>query len=426
MIKKIIIVIFFASVIFVVSACSSGKLDSDTTTDIPTSTTTDNQKIENLVKIRKIDVREESITPQHSRKNVRSNRSNTVSLLSNADEKSNSNYVVIYRSQTDITFTIQLDNPEAYGIDDIRITCDDSDSKIWLSDTDGSGAWKPIQREADGTSVIGWGSSDRYERTYKIRTTSIDAINLFKVVDVRLAGHEKFQSKETNSTDLGNNELKIYKMDDDAYTINVFERTFEYNKFSVEIKDANISNFMVNGEPANEDGYWIAEDSNIEISYDYYLSENNLLVSRTERKEVKVAEFLTGYFSYWISVIEDDLDNYESGFTFAAKGNPDFSVYRDGIKYEFMTSWPIFSDENIGDCYYFRSTVKKTDYESKLDSIYFYSEADLIEYLNYIIIEFNGIKYKVEFKTYMDIYNSEQVSYQYAQAEITGIMQLES
>ena len=72
-----------------------------------------------------------------------------------------------------------------------------------------------------------------------------NAINSFKVVDVRLAGHDKFQSKETNSTDLGNNELHIYKMDEDAYTLNVIENTFDYIKFNFNIKDfcCSLNNF---------------------------------------------------------------------------------------------------------------------------------------------------------------------------------------
>lgn len=405
MIKKIIIVMFFLSFIFFVGACS-------------------NSKAENSVKIQKINVNEESVAPLHSRKKLENNYSRSVSLLSNTDEKTNANYVVIYRPQTDITFTIQLDNPEAYGIDDIRITCDDSDSKIWLSDTDGSGAWKPIQREADGTSVIGWGSSDRYERTYSIRTTSNDAINSFKVVDVRLAGHEKFQSKETNSTDLGNNELKIYKMDDDAYTFNVFEKKLGCSKFRVSIKDSNISNFMVNGKSANEDGYWITESSIVEISYDYYLSGYDLAITRTETKEVEVIEFLGGSFSIYPCdpdgnfVWGSDFEEYCICVWFSLKGNPNFDIYIDDKDISRM-------DENaIQHSYFF--LCNRSVLDSKLCHFErFSTEEDVIDFVNKITVEIDGIKYKLEISLRSDIdYYDNQCTWVWA--DFIGIIPLES
>ena len=415
MIKKILSVMFFVSVIFSVGACS-------------------NSKVENSVKIQSISVNEESITPLQSKKEHENNYSRNVSLLSNTDEKTNANYAIIYRSQTDITFTIKLDNPEAYSIDDIRITCDDRDSKIWLSDTDGSGAWKPIQREDDGTWVVGWGSSDRYERTYKIRTTSEDVINSFKVVDVRLAGHEKFQSKETKSTDLGNNELKIYKMDDDAYTLNVFEKKLNYSKFNVDTKDTNISNIKVNGKPSNEDGYWITERSIVEISYDYYLSGNDLLITRTETRYVEMIEFLSGDFNASPygpdgNYSGGDFEDYDISITLLLKGNPDIDIKIDDkdTRYRWSGSvdYGVLPEYDEGTMLY---TFCFLCNRSVLDSILstnnsFHTKNDAIEFLNKITVEINGIKYKFEIEFF---WFSTDPEFPWANPDFIGLKPLEA
>lgn len=265
---------------------------------------------ENEVKIKSIKATEtveaEPVAKMSARKMAAPKKLNSETTSEDAvmaiDEEGNDiNYIIIYKSQTDITFTITLDNPEAYGIDDIRITCDDPNSQIWLADGNGSGEWQKIQREADGTSVVGWDSANRYERTYNIRTTSEDAINSFKVVDVRLAGHDKFQSKETEDTDLGNNELHIYKMDEDAYTLNVIENTFDYIKFNFNIKDEYkdiISNIKVDGLEMDEElGYWILEESReVEISYEYYLEEYEVNVERNSNINISTIEFGSSSF----------------------------------------------------------------------------------------------------------------------------------
>ena len=266
--------------------------------------------VENSVKIKSIKANETEVAPVMAKMSSRT-KLNTKSTTDDI------NYIIITRPQTDITFTITLDNPEAYGIDDIRITCDDPNSQIWLADGNGSGEWQKIQREADGTSVVGWDSANRYERTYNIRTTSEDAINSFKVVDVRLAGHDKFQSKETNSTDLGNNELHIYKMDEDAYTLNVIENTFDYIRFNFNIKDEYkdiISNIRVDGLEMDEElGYWMLEESReVEISYEYYLEEYGVRVCRKD-SGMKIGP-LSLYKPSASDIFVTDNHNYSMGY----------------------------------------------------------------------------------------------------------------
>ena len=183
---------------------------------------TNNPSLENEVKIKKISAYDNQADNAQILNRKESNRSQ--------DEL---NYIIIYKSQTDIQFTITLDNPEAYGIDALRVKCDDEDAQIQVD-----GEWKPIAFEDDGTRVVNWDSEDPYEKTYNIRTTSDDAVNTFEVVDIRLAGHSKFQSKETKNTDIGNSELQIHKIDEDAYRVDVIENTFEYIKFKLAVKES--------------------------------------------------------------------------------------------------------------------------------------------------------------------------------------------
>ena len=293
-IKRLFIMILLVASL--VGCTGTGNTSSSSQTD-GNSTSSTNQVTENAVKIKSIHAKETEVEIANVKARNRKNANNTDDL----------NYIIITRPQTDITFTITLDNPEAYAIDALRVTCDDENAQIQVD-----GEFKPIAQESDGTRVINWASEDPYTKTYNIRTTSEDAINSFKVVDVRLAGHDKFQSKETNSTDLGNNELHIYKMDEDAYTLNVIENTFDYIKFNFNIKDEYkdiISNIRVDGLEMDEElGYWMLEESkDVSITYDYYLKEYDIKVERKDSIEVSILQIQSinfkkannYYFSYY-------------------------------------------------------------------------------------------------------------------------------
>ena len=235
---------------------------------------TNNPSLENEVKIKKISAYDNQADNAQILNRKESNRSQ--------DEL---NYIIIYKSQIDIQFTITLDNPEAYGIDALRVKCDDEDAQIQVD-----GEWKPIAFEDDGTRVVNWDSEDPYEKTYNIRTTSDDAVNTFEVVDIRLAGHSKFQSKETKNTDIGNSELQIHKIDEDAYRVDVIENTFEYIKFKLAVKESYkdiIHNITVDGETADSEGiYTLYENKNIKVKYDYKINDE-LMVKRSNNEEIK-------------------------------------------------------------------------------------------------------------------------------------------
>lgn len=300
----------------------------------------------------------------------------------NNEEEDNINFIIIYKSQTDITFTITLDNPEAYAIDALRVYCDDENAQIQVD-----GEFKPIAQESDGTRVVNWSSEDPYTKTYNIRTTSEDAINSFKVVDVRLAGHDKFQSKETEDTDLGNNELHIYKMDDDAYTLNVIENTFEHIKFNITIKDEykdTISNIKVDGLEMDEElGYWVLEESKeVEISYEYKLEEYNINVQQIGVIYVEKLRFqAVGNFD--IAYIENPLFKLYGVLIHDITVTCNYQVYNtyiiDNCVYVYTKMFDILSYE---DWFYENIYGKEYEITDNIDELFEISYNMYSEYIN--------------------------------------------
>ena len=223
---------------------------------------------ENIVKIKSI--RADSLVGSRMRK------------AKEAKEIDDYNYVIISKGETDFKFTITLDNPEAFGIDALRIVCDDPNAQIQIE-----GEWKPIAQEDNGTRVVNWSSEDPYEKTYNVRTTSTENLLSFKVIDIRLAGHDTFLSKESNSDDFGNNKLDIYKIDSDAFEINYIKDTLKEVQFKIDIKEGvtNLSNFKVDGQDADSEGIWtISKVVGKEfgaLTYDFELN-NGIKVTRKE------------------------------------------------------------------------------------------------------------------------------------------------
>ena len=240
---------------------------------------------ENIVKIRSINASEAEVEPVSVKARNRKEAN---------DAENEDNYIIITKDVTDVQFTITLDNPEAYGIDALRVSCDDPEAQIQVE-----GEWKPISQEANGTRVVNWSSEDPYEKTYNIRTTSLEDLYTFKVVDIRLAGHDTFLSKQTNSTDFGNNELDIYKMDTDAYELDVVSNTFEEIKFGIKVKEGvtNLSNFKVDGKEPDENGYWVMNESkeDCRISYDFEL-KNGMKVRRESENNIELLNVNLGIY----------------------------------------------------------------------------------------------------------------------------------
>ncbi len=203
------------------------------------------------------------------------------------DETENIQYIVIYKSISQIKFTIKLDNPESYGIDAIRLACDDEAAQIKLDNE-----WKALSYD-NGSRIVNWSSEDAYEKTYEIKLSSTEYLNTLTVKDIRLAGHQNFQSKETIVKDLGRNELKIYRMNESdivwktIYNKPTSQTTGEYC-WKFETAD-NISDIEVEGLSANENGeYVITEDQT--VKYTFYIKLGGAKLKWNFEKKIKVYE----------------------------------------------------------------------------------------------------------------------------------------
>ena len=302
-----LLTLFFVAATLVGCGTGANTSSGSSSTGNPTSSSTNPIK-ENSVKIRSINASETSVEPVSVKARNKKEANDT---------EIEDNYIIITKDVTDVQFTITLDNPEAYGIDALRVTCDDPEAQIQVE-----GEWKPISQEANGTRVVNWSSEDPYEKTYNIRTTSLEDLYTFKVVDIRLSGHDTFLSKQSNSTDFGNNELDIYKMDTDAYELDVVSNTFKEIKFGIKVKEGvtNLSNFKVDGKEPNEEGYWVMNESkeDCRISYDFEL-ENGMKVNRESRQWIGPMEirFMNGESTTNNTIIKHELkhDYYYSDET---------------------------------------------------------------------------------------------------------------
>lgn len=363
---------------------------------------------ENIVKIRSITASEAGVEPVSLKARNRKEANDV-----NEDEY---NYVIITKDVTDVQFTITLDNPEAYGIDALRVSCDDPEAQIQVE-----GEWKPISQEANGTRVVNWSSEDPYEKTYNIRTTSLEDLYTFKVVDIRLAGHDTFLSKQTNSTDFGNNELDIYKMDTDAYELDVISNTFEEIKFGIKVKEGitNLSNFKVDGKEPNEEGYWVMNESkeDCEISYDFEL-ENGMKVRDNKLCNIELLEFTKSGInagshpdnrpSNLKMAIEIKQESDTTYFTFAFKINQKFDIYYDDVKLEYVSEYSAYegyydypTEPNYDT--YFNFYTFKTDESVNIDDYnnmiiesyarFFSSVEKLDDFLNKFVIKVYDVNY---------------------------------
>ena len=125
------------------------------------------------------------------------------------------NYSFIEENMIEFYLTINLDNPEAFGIDALRIKCDNVNAEILIDDI-----YKPIAKDTDGGSIVNWCSANPYEKTFSIRLDSDSKCTTVEITDIRLSGHELFLSKENNSNNFGNNILQDYKIPSDLLTKN--------------------------------------------------------------------------------------------------------------------------------------------------------------------------------------------------------------
>lgn len=187
-------------------------------------------------------------------------------------------------ARSTVYLTIKLNNPESYGIDALRIHCDDESALIVVD-----GEPQKLAYEADGTRVVNWSSENPYEKTYEILLRDENDINTISILDIRLAGHAKFQSKEREVDSLGRNELKVYR-------VALYEQTFFWTNTSQYYMEGfkmtrHVENVEVRGAGSRvEDDFVIAtENGTLSIDYDYVFDDGTVF-HRVQQREVSLLD----------------------------------------------------------------------------------------------------------------------------------------
>lgn len=195
-------------------------------------------------------------------------------------------YVVLFKSETEIQFTITLDNPKAESIDAIELTCDDPESQILMD-----GRYENIQYSEDKTIIVNWSQENPYKKTYQIRTTSEETIQTLKVVDIKVNG--EWQNKE-----LSNDELKIYKIENNDIAVLTIDNTIEEYSFKI-LSCSNVKSYDVifNDRYIEADAtgtYRVNEDGKIRIRYVYDF--NGYEAEWEIEKDIELFGFELGYY----------------------------------------------------------------------------------------------------------------------------------
>lgn len=168
-------------------------------------------------------------------------------------------YVIMYKSEKDIKFTIELDNPKGQSIDAVELKCDDPNATILVS-----GEWEKLSSK-DGY-VVNWASENAYRKTYYLQTISQDSINTLTVSDIKVNG-------EWQNAALDNDQLKIYKMDDEDLKWDFISNTPSGYKWKFDCSE-KVSNLVVKvGDDvltADENGvYTVEHDCKVSWTWDY-------------------------------------------------------------------------------------------------------------------------------------------------------------
>jgi hypothetical protein len=192
----------------------------------------------------------------------------------------------MYKSQSEITFTIKLNNPKGESIDAIELTCDDPNAQIMVD-----GEYKPIQfnenSEGVKSRIVNWAQEDPYEKVYYIKTTSMDDINTLRVIDLKVNG-------EWQNHPLSNDELKIYKMNEEDLKWKFVQNCFNWYKWSFENSE-RISNLkvMFDGEEvlANSEGVYKIERSGL-VKWEYDYTYEGITVHWNDERNIELVEIV--------------------------------------------------------------------------------------------------------------------------------------
>ena len=184
-------------------------------------------------------------------------------------------YIVMYKSEKDIKFTIELDNPKGHAIDAVELRCDDVNATILVD-----GNWEKISSK-DGY-VVNWASENAYKKTYYLQTISQERLSTLTVSDIKING--KWQNAA-----LDNNALKIYKMSDSDLKWEFVKNVPEYYEWRF-VTSENVSNIQEMGAELTENGTYKAKKNGV-VQYIWDYTFNGETVTWDGEKNIVLLEF---------------------------------------------------------------------------------------------------------------------------------------
>lgn len=186
-------------------------------------------------------------------------------------------YILIYKDEKNIDFTIKLNNPKGEAIDAVQITCDDPNSKVLVD-----GKYMNIQYDDEKSIVINWAQENAYEKTYHLETTSVDDVNTIRVLDIKVNG-------EWQNQELSKDRLDVYKIDDSILHWNfIYNKETEY-AWNFEYDTTCISNLQVyyNGnEISSELDTYRVGNGLVEYEFDYTFEDKVIHWKRSRNIEL--------------------------------------------------------------------------------------------------------------------------------------------
>lgn len=271
--KKILsLLIIFITGVFMLTSCNfnnSGKVNIKSlkaSTNMPTET----------IKSKKSELKKLSLTIKDE------DAENPLEILDETNDYiPDAQYIIIYKNEYEISFTINLSNPKGEAIDAVQLKCDDVNACVKAD-----GSWEKLSQSPDGY-VVNWASENAYKKTYYLKTTSIDDINTITVVDLKING--QWQNKQ-----LSNDKLTVYKMNENDLSWNFEKNYFTYYKWKFTYDDNIITNLKAyNNDGAQltcEDGSYTTDVCGI-VRYEYDYTYNGTTVHWSETRNIQFLKF---------------------------------------------------------------------------------------------------------------------------------------
>ena len=203
--------------------------------------------------------------------------------LGNEDDKATTStleetqYIVIYKSELDIDFKVELDNPQFSEITAIKFACDDPNATVAVENSKGETTWNSIK----DYPIVKWGGTDMYKRTFEIRLSEGFTSDECALSVLDLQVNNEWQNKK-----LSNDVLDVYRMEDTDLQWNFIKNSTEYYEWEF-IHSEKVSNIEVEGIEKDENGHYKAtKDGKIIYTWDYTNGNRTIKYVRSKNIEI--------------------------------------------------------------------------------------------------------------------------------------------